>query len=92
MKPIFTLLLSALLFSCGGASSYTEAIEQARAKLKQEGIEEIVLTPTSNPDDELLLFQVEGKQNGKTISGSVEVRLQGTPEVKLNLFDVSTKK
>jgi hypothetical protein len=81
-----------LLASCRVSPSYADAAEQARNKLKQEGIEEIVLTPTSDPDDLPLLFQVEGKRGGKSVSGSIEVRYQNeTPSVQMNVFEVNTQ-
>ena len=75
--------------ACQHTPSLADAAALAKTQLKKENIEEILLTPTN--DSNPLLFQIEGKRDGKAVSGSVEVDYQsGTPVVKINLFEMAT--
>lgn len=89
MKRAFLFLF--IIVACSNTPSYVDAAEQARATLKREGVDSVVLTPTSDPDDNPRIFQAEGTRNGKPVSGSVEVSYQGsTPTVQSHLFEVTT--
>jgi hypothetical protein len=88
MRRLFPLCFLFVL-GCQRVSSPADIAELAKAQLKKEGIEGVLLTPTNETNP--LIFQAEGTRNGKSISGSVEVDSQANPPiVKINVFEVPT--